>query len=345
MTYFHYGSVTRIAGLAGGELSMEARPRAAWRSGDYVVGEVVAEVSRAYPLEGPDGRLSEVMPGDLVVGVLGSRCATLELVGDWRAIEADLRMHALTEAGVFGRCTSRAVTERSPMPLQYQGHVLRGTVAARMADYVAPPQATRFEAPVIQIIGTSMECGKTTAAKAVIRRLKQHPLRVAGAKLTGVGCYRDVLAMRDAGADFVLDFVDVGLPSTLLPPDQFAAYVDRMLLATADQRVDVVVAELGASPMEPYNGGVAMDRLRDHVRLTILAATDLYAALGAIDHLGVQPDLIVGRVASTSAGIAIVERETGILAVNPLDLASLTGLDAVLAKLIAEAHASDARPG
>jgi hypothetical protein len=54
--------------------------------------------------------------------------------------------------------------------------------------------------------------------------LKQHPLRVAGAKLTDVGCYRDVLAMRDVGADFVLDFVDVGLASTLVPPDQFAAY-------------------------------------------------------------------------------------------------------------------------
>ena len=62
---------------------------------------------------------------------------------------------------------------------------------------------------------------KTTAAKRIVRVLKARGLRVGGAKLTGVGRYRDILGMRDAGADFVLDFVDAGLPSTACPADEF----------------------------------------------------------------------------------------------------------------------------
>jgi hypothetical protein len=330
---FHYGSVTRIAGLTDGRFVVEPRPRAEWRTGDYVVGDVLADASRAYTLEWPDGRMGEVVPGDAVVGALGSRCATLELVGDWQAIGADQRMSALSAAGVFGRCTSQAVGVPPPMPLRYRGHVVRAGQVVRMADCAAQPRAPAFALPVIQVVGTSMECGKTTAAKAVTRRLVRQGWRVAGAKLTGVGRYRDVLGMRDAGATYVLDFIDVGLPSTLLGPAEFATYVDRMLRLLADQPVDVVVAEIGASPMEPYNGAVAMQQLRPHVCLTLLAASDFYATLGASEHLSLRPDLVVGRVASTSAGIAIVERETGLPTLNPLDLAALPVLDAVLAQL------------
>jgi hypothetical protein len=82
--------------------------------------------------------------------------------------------------------------------------------------------------------------------------------------------------------------------------------------------------------MEPYNGEIAMGRLREHARLTILAATDLYAALGAMDRLAVKPNLIVGRVASTSAGVAIVERETGVPTINPLDHRCLPVLEGLL---------------
>jgi hypothetical protein len=201
-----------------------------------------------------------------------------------------------------------------------------------MADWVSRPKSQRFDLPIIQVIGTSMECGKTTAAKAVIRHLTQRGLRVAGVKLTGVGRYRDILGMRDAGAASILDFVDVGLPSTLTDPETFTTAVETMLLKIADEPVDIVVAEAGASPMEPYNGELAIQHLAPHVGLTLLAASDLYAALGAIDHLGVRPDVIVGRVASTTAGMDIVQQVTGLPAIDPLSQASGPALDGVLSR-------------
>ena len=329
MTRYLLGSLTRIAPLSERPFEVEAVPRESWREGDYVVGEVSGD-SPSYILEWPDGRVGDLVRGDRVVGALGSRFATLSLVGDWKDIGEDGAMDSLTPAGVFGRCTSMAAYSYPPTPLVYRGHVKLGGEVTRMADWVTAPRSRRFDLPVIQVIGTSMECGKTTAAKAVIRRLSQHGLRVAGIKLTGVGRYRDILGMQDAGASSILDFVDVGLPSTLTDPDSFAEAVDTMLLKVADEPVDIVVAEAGASPMEPYNGEVAIQRLAPHVRLTMLAATDLYAALGAIDHLGVKPDVIVGRVASTTAGVKIVQEVTGLPAINPLSPDSQEPLDGLL---------------
>jgi hypothetical protein len=330
MRHCHFASLTRLANLEGRNFSVQPVPRSEWRTGDYVVAQALAEGSRSYTVEWPNGRVGEMAAGDCLVGALGNRCATMELVGDWRDVGDDLQMHALTAAGVFGKCTSRAVTVLPPAPLRYEGHVVLDGKTAAMADFAPAPREVPFNLPVILVIGTSMECGKTTAAKALVRRLVLRGFSVAGVKLTGVGRYRDILGMRDAGADAILDFVDVGLPSSLIPADEFEGYVDRMLWSIAARSVDVVVAEVGASPMEPYNGEIAIQRLRRHVRLTILAATDLYAALGARDHLSVRPDLIVGRVASTAAGIVIVERTTGLPVVNPLDSASAVALDTLL---------------
>jgi hypothetical protein len=331
-THYHLGSVTRIADLEDQAFDLVARPRADWRWGDYVVGEVL-EAGPGAHVEWPDGHLTNLVPGDQWLGALGSRCATLELVGDWRDVGSDLQMHSLSAAGVFGRCTSRATFTPAPVCLRYAGHVCRGGEPLRMGDYAARPRATGLDLPVVQVIGTSMECGKTTAAQAVIRRLTRRGLGVAGAKLTGVARCRDILGMRAAGATFVLDFVDVGLPSTLVPPEEFTDHVDRLLGLLADQPVDIAVVEAGASPMEPYNGAVAIERLRPHARLTLLAASDLYAVLGAVDHLGVRADAVVGRVASTSAGVAIVQQQTGVPAFDPLAAGSAAVLDELLDQL------------
>ena len=41
-----------------------------------------------------------------------------------------------------------------------------------------------------------------------------------------------------------------------------------------------MVVEAGASPLEPYNGSVVVDYLKDQTCFTVLCASDPYAALG-----------------------------------------------------------------
>ena len=305
-------------------------PREQWATGDYVVGEIVAPPSPHTGIELTSGRWIEVAQGDTVVGALGIRTATLEAVGDWREIGDDGRMQALTSAGLFARATSISTFVSRLIELEYCGHAVRGGVKARMKDFVPQPPESPFDCPTVLIIGTSMSSGKTTAAKVIIRRLKRLGLKVAGAKLTGAGRYRDILAMGDAGADAIFDFVDVGLPSTVCPASEFADSLETLLGFIAQARPDVVVAEAGASPLEPYNGEVVVKRLREQIKCTVLCASDPYAVVGVTKGFGFDPDLVAGVATSTSAGVDVVHKLTGVPAMNLVDPGSSRELDALL---------------
>ena len=328
-----YASVTRLARLEQTPSTWEGVPRARWRTGDFVVGEVVGEPSLNRRVEAADGRMVEAAPGDLVVGALGERAATLEVVGSWRHVGDDLQLAGLTRAGVLGRVTSAALGVRHlVVNLAYRGHVLVDGSPLAMADVLAPAPAPASRPPVVLIIGTSMSAGKTTSAKAIIRVLRRRGLSVAGAKLTGVARYADILGMADAGAGPVLDFVDAGLPSTIGPPEQIAAAVTRICDAVAAAGVDVLVAEAGASPLEPYNGEAAVLALGQAVRCTVLCAHDPYAVVGVARSFGLEPDLVAGYATATSAARSLLARLSDAPALDLLDPAEAAALDDLLAR-------------
>ena len=97
------------------------------------------------------------------------------------------------------------------------------------------------------------------------------------------------------------DFVDVGLPSNVCDSQEFRQSLDSLLSRIAATKPDVLVAEAGASPLEPYNGDVAVERLKDQVRCTVLCASDPYAVVGVTRGFGFDPDLVSGVATSTSA--------------------------------------------
>ena len=328
------GSVARRARIGGGPIDAITLPRERWRSGDVVLGEVLRSGGALGRIESADGRLVEVLPGDTVVGAFGRRHATLEATGDWEAIGEDLRFQALTAAGVFGRCSSIAKGLGELIELRYAGHIRHSGSTCNIADFAVEAPARPLETPVVLLIGTSMEAGKTVSGKTIVRRLNARGARVGGAKLTGVGRYKDILALRDAGAELVLDFVDGGLPSTACPREVYEPALDRILAAFAAARLDVLVAEAGASPLEPYNGDAAMERLAPDVVLTVLCASDPYAVVGVMEAFGVRPDIVAGRCTSTIAGIELVERLSGVQALNLIDPASNPRLDELLERAL-----------
>jgi hypothetical protein len=326
-----YSSCTRIAPLRSHKVALEPLGRERWEEADYVVGTVTEEPSPVHTIESTTGRMVDVFHGDLVVGALGNRFATLEVVGDWRSVGADLEMHALTRAGVFGRCTSSAPFARPHLvPLRYLGHLTVDGRTVGMPDFVRPIPHHELTAPVVLLIGTSMSAGKTTTARTVIRVLKQHGLRVGAAKLTGVARYREVLTMQDAGADHVVDFVDAGLPSSAVPAATYRGALAHMTSSLARAEVDVVVAEAGASPLEPYNVELAIAELGGKVRCTILCASDPYAVVGVSTAFGIVPDLVAGRATSTTAGVALAERLSGVRALDLLEKEGHALLDVLL---------------
>jgi hypothetical protein len=327
-------SVTRISDLSAQGFETRSLPREHWDSGDYVIARVNNNHGRLNTLELPDGRMTEVMEDDLLVGAFGTRVATLEAVGDWRAINASGELNALTAAGLLGRVTSLSPFLSAPMRLQYHGHAMRHDDKLTMRGSLAPIKMIDFDIPVILIVGTSMSAGKTTSGRVIVHLLSKMGLNVVGAKLTGAARYRDMLSFKDAGASAVYDFVDAGLPSSAVDADLYREALPYLLSLIAEQQPDVLVAEAGASPLEPYNGEIAKEMIREHVKFKLLCAQDPYAVVGVQQAFQRTPDLVAGGAANTDAGIALVHKLTGLNALNLMSTSSHAQLEVLLRKAL-----------
>lgn len=313
-----FGSLARITDLEHRSFEVEAVPRSDWETGDYVRGEVVGEPTRLYAIECTTGEMIGVEPGDYVIGAFGHRAATLEGVGSWMEIEGG-NMNAMTSAGLFGRFTSVSKLLPRPLSLKYVGHVMRAGRKVRMRDFALEAPPRELDLPAILMVGTSMSAGKTMVGKFTCQILSDLGYRVIGTKLTGAGRYRDILSFRNHGAQEVYDFVDAGLPSTVVSEGEFRAAIRPLLDYIAGREANFMVVEAGASPLEPYNGAAAIEELGANVRCCILCATDPYAVVGVQQAYGLTPDLVAGPATNTSAALDLVEKLTGLPGINIID--------------------------
>ena len=318
MTQTIIGSLARIADFDSAPYDVEPMAMSAWATGDYIVAEVTGDRTELYQVEDCEGRMIPTHAGTLVVGALGEREATLEGVGSWTDV-VDGKMHALTSAALFGAFTSFSGFLPTPMSLEYRGHIVRNERKVRMADFAMKPVSDGFSVPTVLLVGTSMSAGKTKTGQLTCRLLSAAGLKVIGAKLTGAGRYRDVLSFREAGASEIYDFVDVGLPSTVVAEDEFRAAIRPLLHYIDGRAADFLVAEAGASPLEPYNGAAAIDELGDNIRCTILCASDPYAVVGVQNAFGLKPDLVTGPATNTTAAVDLVHKLTGVPGINIMD--------------------------
>ena len=335
------GSLTRIAPFERGNFQIQPLPQSAWETGDYVVSEIDEPPQAEAFVEVRNGRMARVSMGDQVVGALGEREATLEVTGTWREVDDDGQMHVLTSAGLMGLLTSKSPYQSAPMSAVYRGHVFWEGEKAAMRRFAPSAEPRAFTVPTVLMTGTSMSAGKTTAARAIIRELKQAGLRVLGAKLTGAGRYRDILSMHDAGADWMYDFVDVGLPSTVYPEREYRTRMRELLSMMAAHEPDVAIVEIGSSPLEPYNGQAAIDILGEAVQCTVLAASDPYAVYGVMEGFAMTPDFVCGIAANTNAGIRLIERLCDVPALNVVEPASRPALRRILERTLDVEMATD----
>lgn len=314
-----YGSLARIADFNHSNFEVTKLDRSAWATGDYVEGEVVGTPTKLYRIEDRTGHMIQIEPGDWVIGALGDRAATLEGVGGWQDITRDGRMHALTSAALIGRYTSFSTLVPDPMELIYRGHLCRNGKKVCMRDFAMRSESHVFAVPTLLLFGSSMSAGKTTTGRRVCKELDRMGLYVIGAKLTGAGRYRDILSYLKNCASEIYDFVDVGLPSTVVPEPDYRDAIRPLLNHINDRKPDLLVAEAGASPMEPYNGEALFDELGDNIVCKILCAFDPYSVVGVQKAFGVTPDLVTGPATTTSAAVDLVRNLTGLQGINILD--------------------------
>lgn len=317
--YIHT-SLTRIADFKERSFDVNSIDRIYWETGDYVIVKITDPGSNILSLELPSGRMRGVMGGEYVIGVLGERFATLEATGTWKEIGEDLNLNILTAAGLIGKLTSKSVYIPNMMEAKYIGHVIRINSKVTMNMFVKPVnEIGKFTIPIVLFVGTSMSAGKTISARIVTNVFKIVGLKVVGAKLTGAGRFKDILAIRDVGADVIYDFVDAGLPSSICDKEIYLEKIEYLRNAIGQTDADVAVVEIGASPLEPYNGDIAIDKIRKYVKCIILCASDPYAAFGLMKAYDIKPDIITGIATNTIAGSQLVEKLCGVRALNLID--------------------------
>jgi len=296
-------------------------------------------------IEDPTGRLIRLRSGDVLAGVLGARRALRGYEGEVPAeLTAGDTVEVLNLGGVLGRCTAGNPDLGPPFKAEVLGAVLsfpktgdRVGLPASIRDGAIPPAETLLDGPpIVAVVGTCMDAGKTVAAGEVIRGLSRAGLKVAGVKLTGVSLRRDALAMLDSGAVEALTFTDAGVVST----DDSAALPTAFGLLNElarSSKPDVVVAEFGDGILGEY--GVA--RLLENADLVarigaiICCAPDQVGAWGAVEILrttfDLTPTVISGPATDNEVGCRFIRDRLGLPAAN-----ARTG-DGALAGIVREA--------
>ncbi len=314
--------------------------------GGVVAVRVLNAKSTYNQLELPSGRLSLVKPGDVVAGALGHRKALFGYSGYLPpAVAVGDRLNILNIGGVIGLCDGVNPDLGNPFVAEVLGQVLHFPILGERVGLPAHitqgalPLGDGLDVrgiPVVAIVGTCMNAGKTQAACALVQAFAHRGLKVAAGKATGVSLRRDVLAMEDAGARHTLIFTDLGVVTTT--PDVAPRVARTILTHLAADGPDVIVLELGDGLLGLYGvDAILADRaLAATFKVLVLAANDPVAAWGGVQLLQERYTLaatvVTGPATDNVAGTRLVERETGVAAINArTNSAELAEL--VLAKL------------
>ncbi len=287
--------------------------------GEVIVVKVLAEGGKNNLLEFTTGRIGFLVEGDILPAVLGKRRALREYSGDipTHVSPGDI-LHYLCESGVVGEI--RGINEKwgAPLTVEVLGTLLIDDQPANIKNY-SLPRATSLpnSAPIIGVVGTCMNIGKTTTICKMIKHFKRQGLKVAGVKLSGVASTQDLDTISDAGAEPVLGFMDAGLPSTCMDASEVIQVALGVLQAANESNPDLIVAEFGDGILGEYHVGdiLRCPEIQQHISSFIVGAGDFVGTWGAKEIMaqyGLAITLITGPVVNNDTGVHFVESHFGL---------------------------------
>jgi len=302
--------------------------------GTLVVCRAMGERKVYGELELPTGRMAKVVTGNILVGVLGARQALHGYMGGVpKTLKSGDIISMLNIGGVVGEVYSAGKGLGDPVPLKVIGVVVRNGKPVNLKDYALPPAGPLSPngPPLLMILGTCMNSGKTFAATEIIRILSHSGVKIAAGKLSGVGAIKDVLSMGDNGAMALSSFLECGHPSTVNVTD--LASVARTVVTHLEKSgPDLIVLELGDGIIGGYNlGSILRDQsVLARTKARVLCANDLVGVWGGINYLrelNHLPQVISGPVTDNMVGTSYVQREFKMAAFNarnePIKLAQV----------------------
>lgn len=322
------GSVSKNVPLRS---EVRLSPQVVAQEGYLVCGRVIGNKTSYNTLEACDGRMVKLHDGDLIVGALGKRNALHGYSGVVPAsVKAGDTLQILNLGGVIGTCTSSNPEIGKPFDIEVLGSVL---VFPELGDRKGVPAHIGMNSiaaigsledapskPIILIVGTSMNSGKTFAACEVIRYLSAAGKKVAACKLSGVSLLKDTLNMSDHGAYRTASFNDAGIVTT--DPASSLRGAEVILTNLLHTDCDLVVAELGDGILGTYGVQEILKSkaIKARTKATVVCAADPVGAWGAKQVLATEfeivPTVFSGPVTDHAVGAKFVSDQLGIAALN-----------------------------
>lgn len=306
-------------------------------SGDLVLGRV-SSIGQHKGLQLSTGRRSILYLGDFIVAACGARYAPdqFEGVAEINPKGADL----LAGGGCLGRMVQKNAKVSAPTSIEPIGLLTRkGGDTINLAYYALTPTRQTSAVPVIAVFGSSMNAGKTTAATALARGLKQAGWTVSALKGTGTGAFGDFNAATDAGAHYVADFTDAGMVSTYLQPlGRVKATVETLIAQACARGADIIVLEIADGLFQRETAALLADgEFRSWLTGAIFACGDPMAAAGGVAEMvrvGLKPAALTGVLSCSPMSSAEAFAATGVPVLTKQDLSDPAEASALANALI-----------
>lgn len=321
--------------LSSIEILHGRRPEA----GDIVCARV-SQVGQQTRLQLRGGRRSRLYMGDVTMLAYGNRYAPDQFEA---VTPRDLNpCELVASGGIAGRARSKHSRMKNPTRVEPLGFAVDRTGnVLNMRDHwnpaisraISPSNARISGVPVVAVVGTSMNSGKTTTASALVKGLQRSGLGVAAIKATGTGAGNDLWSYEDAGAVLALDFTDVGHPSTYrLSDEQIEALFARLVISGASREdVDCVVVEIADGLLHPETQRlVESETFRKYANRVLFAAGEAMSAVSGArwfnDH-EIRLDGISGLVSASKLAAEETARHCQASVFTKADLESSRALE------------------
>jgi hypothetical protein len=295
-------------------------------AGNAIVVRALNEKRVYSELELTNGRMSKIFRGDVLIGALGKRRALRGFAGDVPAhVGVGDVLAVLNKGGVIGGSATDHKDLGLPVACEVIGMPLIGGRIPNIRDFRIP-RVQSFAGleipPIVVVTATSMDCGKTLFLSELTQQLSKSGLAIAGGKLTGVACLRDLVSLEDHGAMKTCSFLDAGYPSTAgLPVESLLDIARSVIAELAASRPDVMLLELGDGVIGDYGTLAILEdpEIRSVIRMHVFCAGDPVGAWGGqrfLSEQGIDIDLFTGPVTDNSVGVDFLVDQFGKPAIN-----------------------------
>lgn len=268
----------------GFELLQEVAPQ----PGDVVLARVTG-IGQHTRLESPVSRRQTMFVGDEILVAYGNRYAPDQFHA---VVPSNLDdCHLVAGGGLASLVLEQHANIKPATAISPVGLLAREGRPVNLRDAaphrIHPTHEQPGRPPVIAVLGTSMNSGKSTTLGCLVKGLTTAGLTVSAGKATGTGAGNDPRLFLDGGATHVLDFTDFGYPTTFkLDYETIRSLLTSMIDALTLTTTDAVVIEIADGVYQGETARLLRDPVfQEAVDQVLFAAADSLGAAGGLQVL------------------------------------------------------------